>query len=284
MADSAEITVHRGLFKNVDLYVEDTGGAGRPVVLIHGWPLSGASWSHQVPALAAAGYRVDQLRPARASAAATSRRAATTTTRSPRTCTSIIEALDLTDVTLIGFSMGGGEVARYVAKYGADRIHSVVFASAVPPFLAKSDDNPDGPLDQATADGLEQAACSSDRHAFFPQFVHDFYSANGELKVTPQDVADAVALAEQSDQKAALGAMAGVRDDGLPRRPDEGPRADAGHPRRLGRRRAVRGLGQAHRGRDPRQRGRADRGRAARRQRRATRPSGTQAVIAFLAK
>ena len=76
----------------------------------------------------------------------------------------------------------------------------------MPPYLAQSDDNPDGPLDEATADGLE-GGLKDDRHAFFPQFVNDFYSANGVLKVTPQDVADAVALAEQSDQKAALGAM-----------------------------------------------------------------------------
>jgi pimeloyl-ACP methyl ester carboxylesterase len=200
-----EITVHRGLFKSVDLYVEDTGGSGRPVVLIHGWPLSGASWSKQVPALAAAGYRVvdyDRRGFGRSDKPSSGYDYDTFA----EDLHSIIESLDLTDVTLIGFSMGGGEVARYVAKYGQDRLHSVVFASAVPPFLAKSDDNPDGPLDQATADGLE-GGLKADRHAFFPEFVNNFYSANGVLKVTPEDVADAVALAEQSDQKAALGAM-----------------------------------------------------------------------------
>lgn len=205
MAETSDITVHRGLFSSVDLHVEDTGGTGRPVVLIHGWPLSGASWSHQVPAFAAAGYRVvsyDRRGFGRSDTPSSGYDYDTFA----EDLQSILEALDLTDVTLIGFSMGGGEVARYAAKYGVERLHSVVFASAVPPFLAKSADNPDGPLDAETAAGME-GGLTADRHAFFPQFVNDFYSANGELKVTPQDVADAVALAEQSDQKAALGAM-----------------------------------------------------------------------------
>ncbi len=204
-ASTEKVLVHRGLFKNIDLYVEDTGGTGRTVVLIHGWPLSGASWSKQVPAFAAAGYRVvsyDRRGFGRSDKPASGYDYDTFA----EDLHSILESLDLQDVTLIGFSMGGGEVARYIAKYGQDRVHSVVFASAVPPFLAQSDDNPDGPLDKATADGLE-GGLKADRHAFFPEFVNNFYSANGELKVTPEDVADAVALAEQSDQKAALGAM-----------------------------------------------------------------------------
>lgn len=205
MADSSDITVHRGLFKSVDLYVEDTGGAGRPVVLIHGWPLSGASWSKQVPAFAAAGYRVvdyDRRGFGRSDKPSSGYDYDTFA----EDLHEILDALDLQDVTLVGFSMGGGEIARYFGKYGSERVRSVVFASAVPPYLAQTDDNPDGPLDEATAAGLE-GGLTKDRHAFFPQFVNDFYSANGVLKVTPQDVADAVELAEQSDQKAALGAM-----------------------------------------------------------------------------
>ncbi|MGT2426234.1 alpha/beta fold hydrolase [Amnibacterium kyonggiense] len=205
MTDATDITVHRGLFSSVDLYVEDSGGTGRPVVLIHGWPLSGASWSAQVPALRGAGYRVVSYdrrgfgrsdKPARGYDYDTF----------AEDLQSILEALDLRDVTLVGFSMGGGEVARYVAKYGQDRLHSVVFAAAVPPYLAKTDDNPDGPLDQATADGME-SGLKDDRDAFFPQFVHQFYTADGVLKATPAQVDEAVALAQQSDQKAALGAM-----------------------------------------------------------------------------
>jgi non-heme chloroperoxidase len=102
--------------------------------------------------------------------------------------------------------MGGGEIARYVGKYGPERLRSVVFASAVPPYLAQTPDNPDGPLDAETAAGMT-AGLTKDRDAFFPQFIHDFFSANGVLKVSQQEVDDAVALAQQSDQKAALGAM-----------------------------------------------------------------------------
>ena len=205
MTDATEITVHRGLFKSVDLHVEDTGGSGRPVVLIHGWPLSGASWSKQVPTLRGAGYRVvsyDRRGFGRSDKPASGYDYDTFT----EDLHEILEALDLRDVTLIGFSMGGGEVARYFGRYGADRIHSVVFASAVPPYLAQTDDNPDGPLDEQTAAGME-AGLTKDRDTFFPQFVRDFYSANGVLKVGQHDVDEAIALAQQSDQKAALGAM-----------------------------------------------------------------------------
>jgi non-heme chloroperoxidase len=205
MADSGDITVHRGLFSSVDLHVEDTGGSGRPVVLIHGWPLSGASWAHQVPAFAAAGYRVVTY----------DRRGFGRSDKPSRgydydtfaeDLHGILEALDLRDATLVGFSMGGGEIARYFGRSGADRVRSVVFASAVPPYLAKSDDNPDGPLTDEAAAQMA-AGLEGDRDGFFPQFVHDFYSANGELKVPQQEVDSAVALAQQSDQKAALGAM-----------------------------------------------------------------------------
>ncbi|WP_375390167.1 alpha/beta fold hydrolase [uncultured Amnibacterium sp.] len=206
MAETGEITVHRGLFKNVDLYVEDTGGDGRPVVLIHGWPLSAASWAHQVPAFAAAGYRVvdyDRRGFGRSDKPASGYDYDTFA----EDLGSILDALDLTDVTLIGFSMGGGEIARYIAEHGERRLRSVVFASAVPPFLAQSDDNPDGPLTKEAAAGME-AGLTKDRDGFFAQFVHDFYSADGELKVSQKEVDDAIALAQQSDQKAALGAMA----------------------------------------------------------------------------
>lgn len=201
----AEITVHRGLFTSVDLYVEDSGGPGRPVVLIHGWPLSAASWSHQVPAFAAAGFRVvayDRRGFGRSDKPATGYDYDTLA----EDLHSLLEALDLSDVTLVGFSMGGGEVARYVSKYGTDRIRSAVLASAVPPYLHKTDDNPDGPLDDDTAATMTKGL-TEDRHAFFPQFVRDFYTAGGELKVPESEVTAAVALAELSDQKAALGCM-----------------------------------------------------------------------------
>ena len=119
---------------SVSVNVEDTGGDGRPVVLIHGWPLSAASWSEQVPALTAAGYRV----------VAYDRRGFGGSDKPGAGCTydydtltsdldAVLRELDLRDVTLVGFSMGGGEVARYIGTHGEERVHSAVFAAAIPP-------------------------------------------------------------------------------------------------------------------------------------------------------
>lgn len=200
-----EITAHHGLFKDTNLHVDDTGGDGRPVVLIHGWPLSGASWSEQVPALQQAGYRVVSY----------DRRGFG---RSDKPLTgydydhfaddlaAVIDGLELTDVTLVGFSMGGGEVARYLAKHGAARVRSAVLAAAVTPSMAKTDDNPDGPLTQELADEME-SGLKEDRDAFFEQFTTQFFSVDGDLKVTEDQRREAVALCRQSDQRAALQSM-----------------------------------------------------------------------------
>ncbi len=102
--------------------------------------------------------------------------------------------------------MGGGEVARYVSKYGEDKLHSVVFAAAVPPYLPKTDDNPDGPLDDETAQQFEDGI-TSDRDAFFDQFATMFYSAGDELKVDEATRQEAVDIAKQSDKEAAEGCM-----------------------------------------------------------------------------
>ena len=118
----------------------------------------------------------------------------------------MLDELDLTDVTLVGFSMGGGEVARYVAKYGEQRLHSVVFAAAIPPYLLKTDDNPDGPLSPELAEQME-SGLKDDRDAFFDQFTTMFFSAGDELKVSEAQRQEAVALCRQSDQRAALGCM-----------------------------------------------------------------------------
>ena len=114
--------------------------------------------------------------------------------------------LDLNDVTLVGFSMGGGEVARYVTKYGEDRLHSVVFASAVPPFMMQSDDNPLGPLTKTKAEEMA-AGLMADRKAFFDEFTTQFFSVDGSLKVTEAQRQEAIRLCHQSDQHAALACM-----------------------------------------------------------------------------
>jgi pimeloyl-ACP methyl ester carboxylesterase len=189
----------------VRLHVDDTGGDGRPVVLIHGWPLSGEAWKPQVAPLRDAGYRV----------IAYDRRGFGRSDKPDggfdydtlaADLAGLLEERDLRDVTLVGFSMGGGEVARYIAKHGRDRLRSVVFAAAVPPYLMKTDDNPDGPLTPEKAKEME-AGLKADRDAFFDGFTRDFFSAKGELKVTEAQRQEAIALCKQSDQAAALGCM-----------------------------------------------------------------------------
>ena len=201
------ITAHHGLFKDTNLHVDDTGGSGRPVVLIHGWPLSGEAFSGQVPVLVAAGYRVVTYdrRGFGRSDKPTSGYDYDTLTEDLHT---LLGALDLNDVTLVGFSMGGGEVARYFSAYGTERLRSVVFASAVPPFLMTTDDNPDGPLSKEKAASMT-AGLTDDEAAFFDGFTTQFFSLNGDgaLKVTDAQRRDALALCLQSDKKAALACM-----------------------------------------------------------------------------
>jgi pimeloyl-ACP methyl ester carboxylesterase len=201
-----EITAHHGLFKDTQLHVDDTGGPGRPVVLIHGWPLSGESFEYQVPALVAAGYRVvtyDRRGFGRSDKPLTGY---TYDTLTDDLHTLLVE-LDLHDVTLVGFSMGGGEVARYFTRHGAERLHSVVFASAVPPFLAHLPGNPDGPLSEAQATAMA-AKLTANSEAFYDEFTTEFFSADGKLVVTEQQRQDALALCHQAGKGAALACMA----------------------------------------------------------------------------
>jgi pimeloyl-ACP methyl ester carboxylesterase len=158
----------------IELYYEDHG-AGAPVVLVHGWPLSGRSWEAQVGPLVAAGHRV-----------VTYDRRGFGWSSQPwegydyDTFTAdlhaLVEHLDLRDVTLVGFSMGGGEVARYVGTHGTDRVARAVFAAAVPPFLLKTDDNPDGGLDEPTIASFQDGV-TGDRLAFLDGFTRTFFAA-----------------------------------------------------------------------------------------------------------
>lgn len=201
----AEVVAHAGLLKDTKVHVEDTGGAGRAVVLIHGWPLSGASWKDQIPVLQEAGYRV----------VAYDRRGFGQSDKPMRGYTydtladdleGVLSELDLQDVTLVGFSMGGGEVARHLTKHGTGRIRSVVFAAAVPPYLLQTDDNPDGPLTEGKAAEMTKAL-TEDEDAFYDDFTKQFFSVDGVLKVTEQQRQDALELCHQADKKAALACM-----------------------------------------------------------------------------
>lgn len=118
----------------------------------------------------------------------------------------LLQELDLNDVTVVGFSMGGGEVARYFSLYGAERLRSVVFASAVPPYLMQTEENPDGPLTKSAAEEMT-AGLTKDEDSFYDQFTTDFFSANGVLKVAEEQRQEALALCKQAEKKAALGCM-----------------------------------------------------------------------------
>jgi non-heme chloroperoxidase len=201
----SDINVNSRFLSSVGVHVDDTGGDGRPVVLIHGWPLSAESWSEQTAALHQAGYRVvayDRRGFGRSDKPGGGYDYDTLT----EDLENLMLELALLDVTLVGFSMGGGEVARYVSKYGEARLHSIVFASSVPPYMLHGDDNPEGPLTKEQAAEMA-AGLHHDREAFFHQFVTGFYSANGQLVVTEAQRQDAIRLTAQADQKAALKCM-----------------------------------------------------------------------------
>jgi pimeloyl-ACP methyl ester carboxylesterase len=187
------------------LHIEDSGGTGRPVVLIHGWPLSAQAWAPQVSVLRAAGYRVVAY-DRRGFGRSDKPESAYDYNVLADDLQRVLDQCELQDVTLVGFSMGGGEVARYISRHGEARLHSVVFASAVPPYLLQSADNPDGPLRPEAAQKSKNAL-EQDRSAFFEHFTQDFFSANGVLQVTELQRSEAVALCLQSAQHAALACM-----------------------------------------------------------------------------
>lgn len=200
-----EITAHHGLLKDTNLHVDDTGGTGRPVVLIHGWPLSGESWKAQVPALQEAGHRVITY-DRRGFGRSDKPKTGYTYDRLTDDLRAVLETLELEDVTLVGFSMGGGEVARYFTKYGADKLHSVVFAAAVPPYLLKTPGNEDGPLPAPEAAKMS-AALTANKDKFFDGFITDFYTAGDTLTVSEDQRQAALELAAQASKIAALEAM-----------------------------------------------------------------------------
>ena len=150
-------------------------GIGSPVILIHGWPLSGRSWEKQVPALVDAGYRVITY-DRRGHGGSSQPWDGYDYDTLAADLNALIEQLDLHDITLVGFSMGGGEVARYVGRYGTARLSKAVFAAAVPPYLYKTAANPDGGLDDATIANF-LGGMQSDRPAFIDGFLHGFFTA-----------------------------------------------------------------------------------------------------------
>lgn len=168
------VTVGEENSGNIELYYEDHG-SGDPVVLIHGYPLNGASWEKQVPELLAAGHRVityDRRGFGKSSQPTSGYNYDTFAEDLHK----LVAHLELRDFTLVGFSMGGGEVARYLGKYGSKGVSKAVIVSGVPPFLLKTADNAEG-VDASVFEGI-QKAITADRYAFFTQFFKNFYNTD----------------------------------------------------------------------------------------------------------
>ncbi len=189
----------------IELYYEDQG-AGAPVVLVHGWPLSGRSWENQVPALIGAGHRVITY-DRRGFGASSQPWGGYDYDTLAADLDALLVHLSLREVTLVGFSMGGGEVVRYLGSYGSDRISKAVLASAVPPYLYKSEDNPDGGLDDATIAEFENGV-RGDRIAFLDGFTTNFFSAGDELKISKVQRTYARDIAAFASPKATLDCIA----------------------------------------------------------------------------
>ncbi|MFJ6718623.1 alpha/beta fold hydrolase [Streptomyces sp. NPDC091259] len=180
------IQVAEGNSAPVELYYEDHG-TGQPVVLIHGWPLNGASWEKQTAALLAAGHRVityDRRGFGRSDQPSDGYDYDTFASD----LNEMLTALDLRDTVLVGFSMGTGEVTRYLGTYGSERVTKAVMIGVVPPFLLKTDDNPAG-VDAGVFKGIEDAI-TADRFAFMSAFLADFYNVDvlGGERISEQAV------------------------------------------------------------------------------------------------
>ena len=169
-----------------EIYYKDWG-EGPAVTLSHGWPLSADAWDGQMLFLAQHGFRVvahDRRGHGRSSQASSGNDMNTYADD----LAALIEALDLHDVTVVGHSTGGGEVARYIGRHGTDRVSKAVLISAVPPSLVKSDTNPDG-LPNEAVDGL-LAAMFNDRSQFYRDLAIQFYGANRPGSTVSQGVLD----------------------------------------------------------------------------------------------
>ena len=156
-----------------EIHYQDIG-KGQPVVLIHGWPLSLRSWESQVTALTEAGYRCVSY-DRRGFGASGQPAGGYDYDTFASDLNDVMTHLDLRNAVLAGFSMGGGEVARYLGRYGSERVSKAMLLGAIPPFLLKTADNPEG-VDKAVFDGMV-AGVKKDRLAFLAEFFTNFYNA-----------------------------------------------------------------------------------------------------------
>jgi non-heme chloroperoxidase len=167
----------------IEIDYEDHG-TGEPILLIHGYPLNGNSWERQERVLLAAGYRV-----IRYDRRGFGRSSQPTTGYDYDTFAAdlnmLFEHLDLDEVVLGGFSMGTGEVTRYLGSYGSARVKKAVLLGVIPPFLLKTDDNPEG-VDGQVFDDIK-ASIVHDRYAYFKDFLDNFYNVD---KLSPERISE----------------------------------------------------------------------------------------------
>ena len=170
----AYVTVGKENSNDIQLYYEDHG-SGDPVVLIHGYPLSGASWEKQIPVLLEAGHRViayDRRGFGKSSQPTTGYNYDTFAEDLHK----LVTHLKLRNFALVGFSMGGGEVARYIGKHGSKGVSKAVIIGGIPPYLLKTADNPDG-VDASVFEGIQKGV-AADRYAFFTEFFKNFFNTD----------------------------------------------------------------------------------------------------------
>jgi pimeloyl-ACP methyl ester carboxylesterase len=196
---------------DIELWYEDHG-SGQPVVLIHGYPLSGVSWEKQLPVLLDAGYRVityDRRGFGKSSQPTVGYNYDTFAEDLHK----LVSHLKLRDFTLVGFSMGGGEVARYFGKYGSKGVSKAVIISGVPPYLLKTEDNPEG-VDASVFNGIQKAV-AADRYAFFTGFFQNFCNTDLLLgkRVSEQDVQASWNIAASSSSAASLACVPAWHED-----------------------------------------------------------------------
>jgi non-heme chloroperoxidase len=177
---------------------------GQPVVMIHGYPLNGHSWEKQERVLLQSGYRVityDRRGFGNSSQPVIGYNYDTFTAD----LNTLIEHLDLTNLVLVGFSMGTGEVTRYLSTHGSARVSKAVLMGAIPPFLLKTDDNPEG-VDESVFDGIKDAVVA-DRPAYFKDFLDNFYNVDmygGTPRISEQAWQNSFNVAVAASAHAAL--------------------------------------------------------------------------------
>ncbi|RKS18378.1 peroxiredoxin [Arthrobacter sp. AG1021] len=204
-ASMATVKVGEENTTDIELYYEDHG-SGQPVVLIHGYPLDGSSWELQTATLLGAGYRVityDRRGFGKSSKAAVGYDYDTFAAD----LHTLLETLDVKDAVLVGFSMGTGEVARYLSTYGSARVAKAAFLGSLEPFILQTDDNPEG-VPQDALDPMAEAA-KTDRYAFFSSFFENFFNTETFLgnRLSEEALAANKALAYAASPYASVAAQ-----------------------------------------------------------------------------